>query len=159
MKKFITVIVTLALCAGSFVGCTYTKQQQEYARMMLFSRASYASTMRFVSIEGSGMMLSARIYDGKYNDLVLVMSEAESVGYSEDVLVAWPSEQTEGILDRLNQRVSKSDIDVEPYNLSYPITMTDVVVNWQDVTDLIVSIEDFELIIDPDYYTIPQPTQ
>jgi hypothetical protein len=57
MKKFITVIAMLALCAGSLVGCTSTKQQQEYARMTLFSRASYASTMRVVSIDGSGIYL------------------------------------------------------------------------------------------------------
>ena len=140
MKKVITVIVTLALCAGCFAGCTPTEQSED-ARMLLFKRAHYAGMLQFDSFAGSFIRLYQAIEQSDYTDLVLVMSEAESAGYDESVLVAWPSEQTEEILHRLNLYVSLDDIDVTYYNLTYPVTMTDVVVNWQDVGNLLGSMD------------------
>jgi hypothetical protein len=158
MKKVVAVIATLSLFAGCFAGCTPVEQPED-ARTTLSRKASYAGAMQFTSVVGSGVILSSNIYYERYSDLALVMSEAESAGFSDDVLVAWPSELTEGILLRLNERVSDDRMDLEPYNLTYPVTMTNVVENWQDVNNLLGNIKDVVFILDPDFYTLPQSTQ
>jgi hypothetical protein len=146
MKKTITLIVALALCAGCFAGCTPTEQSED-ARMLLFKRAHYAGMLQFDSFAGSFIRLYHAIEQSEYTDLVLVMSEAESAGYDEGVLVAWPSEKTEEILHRLNLYVSLDNIDVTYFNLTYPVTMTDVVESWQDVGNLLGSMDSINLIL------------
>ncbi|MDR0458938.1 MAG: hypothetical protein LBG68_00535 [Coriobacteriales bacterium] len=147
-KKAITLIVALALCVGCFAGCTPVEDPEE-VRITLSWKTSYASMMQFDSFAGTGMRLSASIDHERYTDLVLVMSKAESAGYDENVMVAWPSEKTEEILHRLNQYVTLENKDVTYNNLTYPITMSDVVENWQDVGNLIGRMDNIYEILKP----------
>jgi len=63
------------------------------------------------------------------------------------VLVFWPTEETHLRLERLNiviQRPSHEvrettgtgDIDLEPFGLTYPVTIEDLVEDWENVDEL-----------------------
>ena len=65
----------------------------------------------------------------RYNQIVLVHSEAEATGFPENVLVAWPSVGVEGLNMRVVNR--REEINLEDFNLSYPITAADLVDHWE----------------------------
>ena len=78
-----------------------------------------------------------------YTDFVLVIDKSEQVNYPEGVFVAWPTIYTERILWSVNFfAIYNSGADPTPYGLSYPITMTDVVENWESFNDFVFSLDE-----------------
>jgi hypothetical protein len=71
-----------------------------------------------------------------YTDIIFVHSEKDAVGFRSDILVAWPRQNrfyTEVRLDTLNHRINERNIDLSLYSLRYPITVIDLVDNWEQV--------------------------
>ena len=80
-----------------------------------------------------------------YSDFVLVIDESEQVNYPEDAIVAWPTIYTERILWSVNYfALYDSGADPTPYGLTYPITMTDVIENWESFYDFVFDLDESE---------------
>jgi len=77
-----------------------------------------------------------------YSDIVFVLDESEQVNYPKDVLVAWPGTNTERVLWSVNYyAICGEGADPTPYGLAYPITMTDVVDQWESYYDFVMSLD------------------
>ena len=104
----------------------------------------YAQTMRFKgSIEDADLpgAISKAYQSGKYKECVFVSSPDQSKGYSNDVMVAWPTGDTEKILSKINKEVLKEKTNLKPFSLSYPITILDITKKWRNVDDLTSSFD------------------
>jgi hypothetical protein len=132
MNRVISIVVLLSLLCANLVGCD-TQEAQRERHKYLISKTNYAGAMCFDSELGPGFYLLTLYLKGEYIDCVFVYSESESTGYGDDVIVAWPTEDTKRVLFNLNFVITYEKIDLEPYSFEYPITMEDVVERWEDV--------------------------
>jgi len=88
-----------------------------------------------------------------YTDLVFVHNEAEAAGFPNNVIVAWPWDNnwTYGLLEEITlastlgedqiprNRIDESErevLNVADFGLSYPITITDLIENWESMNAL-----------------------
>jgi hypothetical protein len=71
-----------------------------------------------------------------YSRIMFVLSREEREDYPEDVLVLWPSEHTHRMLDALNYGVARYEIDLRQFSLEYPITIENIVYDWERVFEL-----------------------
>jgi len=89
-----------------------------------------------------------------YTDLVFVHSEEESIGFPDYVVVAWPRERefSQGIVNGLHWAVNRDAgelyarpdlldnrrfaVTLEEFGLTYPITVEDLVDNWEKIDAL-----------------------
>ena len=90
-------------------------------------------------------------FDPFYTELVFVHSQEDAQGFPDNVIVAWPWDipATQGRVNRLNSFVSRNEvqlrnlriwgrepISLEDFGLTYPITIADLVDNWEKVVDV-----------------------
>ena len=94
----------------------------------------------------------------RYTEFVFVHSEAEAAGFPDHVLVAWPSEITPGVIPGFHWAVPRDEseliaaqgqrrrevVSFEDFGLSYPLTVADLVDNWEQVMALWQSLTDTE---------------
>ena len=86
-----------------------------------------------------------------YTDLILVHNAEEAEGFPDNIILAWPRDNdwTQGLIDGIHWAVNREEIDLlfqgvlrrelftlEDFGLSYPITITDLVDNWEKVNAL-----------------------
>ena len=75
-----------------------------------------------------------------YRELIFVHTEEEAVGFPNNVIVAWPNpERTPCQLYYMNKRMN-TEIGHESlnlYGLEHPITMYDLVANWENVVPFV----------------------
>ena len=69
--------------------------------------------------------------DTEITEIIFVHSEeeAQAFGMPHDVIIAWPSLISQGIVGVIND----SDIDLEAFGLTAPLTIEDLVDNWEKV--------------------------
>ena len=92
-------------------------------------------------------------FDPSYTDLIFVYTEEEALEFPDSVVTAWPTVETLKRINRFNwawqdRDVSQTSVrdaegnivDVE-LSLEFPITLTDVMENWEDVYNLAVWTE------------------
>ena len=96
---------------------------------------------------------SSEIFDPSYNDLVFVHSEVEAQEFPDNVIVAWPREDgnfAEYFVAGINIRITRTEedllsyrgrpmrevINIDDFGLTYPITVADLVDNWERVRSL-----------------------
>ena len=135
MKKtiFILIIVSHILLAGC---CGIT--EEERARFIeIGSQALFAQNMMFDNNSGYiGEDTSIIInFDSDFDDIVFVETWQEGLDMDlpSNVIVAWPTPRSYGMLERMNENVIVLGVDLEYFGLSYPIMMYDVVHNWATV--------------------------
>jgi len=68
--------------------------------------------------------------------VVFVHDMEEMVDPPNDVIFFFPGEMTLGFIEGLNDHVKTGNIDLSRYSLTYPLTIDDVITNWQDVSTL-----------------------
>ena len=82
----------------------------------------------------------------RYGDreIIFVHSEeaAADFGLTLDVIVGWPSLYSQGIMEGIN---NTEGLDLEAVGLSSPLTMEDLVYNWEQVNTLINRIDHITL--------------
>ena len=89
--------------------------------------------------------VSGDIYN--YTDFILAYSEEEALQLPDDAVTAWPSTRTLGVINGLNWVIEREDpfpdivgitgdIDLSEFSLEFPITLSDVVENWENVREL-----------------------
>ena len=72
-------------------------------------------------------------------DVTFVESEAEAGDFSCDMIYAWPTERSQIEIDAWNYWISDLDIDLSEFDLTYPLTTSDLVHNWENVRLLFLS--------------------
>ena len=99
-----------------------------------------------------------RFYDPFYTDLVFVHTEAEAQDFPDNIIVAWPTMRigegwdtpiSYGLIAGIHWAVNQDEaglmhrgqlirdpLSLEDFGLSYPITIADLVDNWQKVNEL-----------------------
>jgi len=91
-------------------------------------------------------------YDPIVNDVVFVHSEAESRGFPDNVIVAWPRDDealNNRRIEQIHRNVNMSEselmrggrlhrpvVTLEEFGLTYPVTVADLVDNWEKVDAL-----------------------
>ena len=82
-----------------------------------------------------------------YTDVVFVHTEAEALDFPDNIIVAWPREHpfTEQDIDNINQRVNSRPLATfEEFGLTDPVTVADLVDNWEKVAELMVALRILE---------------
>ena len=88
-------------------------------------------------------LLGARLPEGhefRFDEIVFVHSaaEAEMTEFSENVIVAWPSPLAEGMIEGIHWGIRVApgaDSALRRFGLSYPVTIADLVDNWEKVNE------------------------
>ena len=141
---------------------------ERYRIRNLSLQISYARQMKFefrIIIDGErygygGVLFElTRSRNPFFTDFIFVHTEAEAEQLPDNIVTAWPSSNhyTEGIIFGINYTLRTEEIPTtfwgeparerlspEDFGLTYPITVTDLVENWQKVDDLWWSFTEFE---------------
>ena len=147
VQKALSVLLAFA-CVATLGGC----KKQEGFDHSHDDIAVYVKWMWFDTTEGQNNGFMDFYLMNGCDDIVLVASEAESGGYPEGVIVAWPSEETEIILKNLNGYTAYKDIDLALYSLTYPLTIEDALEHWEEILDLLdngLTSSESNLVTDP----------
>jgi len=126
-----------------------------YARDMDFRFSIYYDGERrnWDSLPVSALIgLSSPHFDPLYTELVFVFSENDAVGFPDNVVAAWPSnDASRGMIigihlaisgnGRISPRYEASifadDINLEDFGLTYPLTFEQLVDDWENVAALL----------------------
>jgi len=94
-----------------------------------------------------------------YTELIFVHSEADAVGFADNVIVAWPRGDgfTEGLINGFHWVVDREEhfvtysgvpgilsrevVTLEQFGLTYPLTIADLVDNWERVNELWMALD------------------
>ena len=166
MKRAILLLTIALFVTIFFTGCNndYEYVEEERVAMISLDKFEYARVMRFdfrIIVDGErgrNAQVRARtdpnneLFDPFYTELVFVHSEADAEGFPDNVIAAWPTEQrwTRGMIAALNYYVTRErahilfrdntsvrgPIILEDLGLSLPITVADLVDNWEQVNNL-----------------------
>ena len=103
-------------------------EQLLYADSMFFESNGVASE----SLHWAAMIVAHG--EVEVSDVVFVHSEAESGGFPEDAIVAWPSEDTVLFIENLNSR-GAVQITLSEFDVTSPLTLEDSVENWKKIRE------------------------
>ena len=104
----------------------------------------YANILEFYNHTGSALLLYETFKGMGYNNFVFVHSDEELVtgSFSEDTVVAWPSLYARCMLAAMNNWIRENEKQsyIEQYSLEYPLTVKNLVDNWQNMLDVLLHI-------------------
>ena len=156
-KRFLLILLLVAICLIA-VGCTgRTNQNEEPDEEMIIMieemqrRLRYLEDMWFFNIMGIDNDIRLNITG--HMEVIFVHNEDEAralfpnrcwEGYDHinppDVFVAWPDpERSQGIINGIHLFTVLNpapDVDIEEFSLTYPITLEDLVDNWEKVDEM-----------------------
>jgi len=100
------------------------------------------------------------LFDPFYNELVLVHSQADAAGFPDNVVVAWPLEHNpyfaQGLITGFHWAINRTledltlpgrsnprrdTLTLEEFGLSYPLSVADLVDNWEKLFALWNALE------------------
>jgi len=146
-RKIICVLLVLLTCFAAVAGYKSYKNYKDKIKAekdavqaeheIMRTKSWYAVEMYFDSTVGMKGSLGIARNSGVYREVVFVASESESLGYDDDVIVAWPTEDTERIVYNINLYISDENVDITSFSLQAPITVKDTIENWESVHDMI----------------------
>jgi len=99
----------------------------------------YAIYMRFQWIEGDYQPYIRPHNPEEIKNFIFVISNEEATNFQDHILAGWPSEYTKTIISGLNTYIQDNRIDLEPFYLEYPVTISDAVERWEFVDNLLKS--------------------
>ena len=140
MKRAISFSVCVIVIFVFLGGCSKNGNNEEKQKL-LRTKLTYILNLHFLEYY-EYFPVREDFLNGKYKDIIFVYSEEEAEGYPENVLVTWPTENTEKILINFNQYILLREIDITPFSLTNPITMEDVVERWEQVNDFLNGFTD-----------------
>lgn len=95
-------------------------------------------------------------FDRSYTELIFFHSKEEAQGFPDNVIVAWPADtsHTHAAMHTFNLSVMRpaeelsrrEPIILEDFGLTYPITIADLVDNWEAVVNVWLELTDSEQI-------------
>ncbi|MCL2620925.1 MAG: hypothetical protein FWD97_08350 [Defluviitaleaceae bacterium] len=155
MKITITAILITILLL--FFACNYRKEPEALVNLDKMNFAFHTQIFDFQMVidgEIETRLAAVRAWnatnpDGPefnpfYTELIFVHNQSEAKGFSDNIIVAWPADRpiAQIMVDRMNvitNRTSeelgngRNPIDLEDFGLAYPITIMDLVDNWESV--------------------------
>ena len=91
-----------------------------------------------------------------YTDFIIVHAEEETQNLPDNIISAWPGPWTQGLLKGLNWAANRDEADLvgrgatgapirgvlslEDFGLTYPITVDDLIYNWEKVNAFWISL-------------------
>ena len=151
MRKKKSTIFIMMIFFAMLVGCNSDDEinRGEYLR----ERAIHAYAMRFEVQDSQGQRFyplrwvdiatSVLSNPDETPDIIFVHTEIEALNYSSDVLVGWPSYATIGLVNYLNEYFYDQ---IEESLIEYPLTIEDVVDDWEYVLEFWRSLSNRDLI-------------
>lgn len=94
------------------------------------------------------MSPNSSYFDPFYTEFILAYTEKEAFAHPDNVITAWPSTQTLKNINALNWAMREST-DLAEISLEFPITLIDVVENWEKISGS-DAMEIFWLVRDDD---------
>jgi len=169
----IIVIATFSACSTESDICDYGEEERVmdlltkslYGHGMLFRfRIIVDGEARIMSGSSARMRLNPRdeFHDPFYTDLIFVHNEAEAnaLDLPDNIIVAWPrdAEWTDRLIAGIHWAVNRTEdeiprgwgqqlrpvVTLEEFGLFYPITIEDLVDNWEKVNALWTTFTDSE---------------
>ena len=150
MRKIILFVLSgLLLMAMS--GCTgneegneeeYMNTEHEWDFDMEERRRKVDHLMEFnfVAGEGIGILTALRPNTAaNFTEIVIVYNREDAANYPDDVMVVWPRDATMQRIEALNTGIATAEwfspnkADLEQFGLEYPITLENVVEDWEKV--------------------------
>jgi len=137
MRKKVLIISILLVILTIFGLASYAiirHNEMEVARMEERARLrrrklSYADLVVFFEPFG-------HFIQDHQTEVVFVHTEEEAVGFPDHVMVMWPGRLTRGALVEINDIIRRDEVDVTEFGLTYPITIENLVDDWEKVRDL-----------------------
>ena len=142
MNKRTVSMFVLTLIALLLLSCcedTSKKTQEEDIEMK--NKTMFAMKLYLSNNADTGGDAIEAYNSGRFTECVFVNSKEDAAQYGDDIIVAWPSDNTEGILRNFNKYISDENIDLASFSLAYPITLKDVLENWEQVDQFIESLD------------------
>ena len=148
IKRLIMVCLIISFNISN-IGCSGNSSCSEEVALSR-QKLVYASTLRFDNNYALARHDIVRLDPERFS-IIFVNSEEDSLTFSgaEDVFVAWPSIFSREEVEFINRRIYLEGIPrlgrpgetlkLEEFNLTYPITMEDLIHNWENVDNFLVS--------------------
>jgi hypothetical protein len=159
MKRRIVIIVTLFILIFITSCNNGVSEEKDQQTIIPTEKLWYANFMQFqfrIVIEGEEYsaftivletVIPGEPFDPFYDELVFVHDEAEAAGLPDNVIVAWPTDRTSGVIKGLHWAVTMNEKEIghrdwrevitfEDFGLSYPLTTEDLVNQWEKVDAL-----------------------
>jgi len=137
MRKKIAVVVSLLLLIliivlVVFIAMGHNEAEAARAERELWDRAIKTSFIIGV------MYFEPFVSTDDYTEILLVHSEeeAEALDLPEYVRVLWPTDPTLATLIEMNNIIVRNEIDLSEFGLTYPITIDDLIYDWELVHNL-----------------------
>jgi len=153
MRKVMSLLM-IYIIAVMLVGCQSQSQREEEERRQMEAnirhQGRYAFTMSFENhLFWDGMRWS-HFYISLYDrEVIFVTSEeaAAELGFPIDVIIGFPSVFSLGFMEGINNaedelatRLKENDLSFESFGLSFPLTVEDLVYNWEAVDSFLLDI-------------------
>jgi len=149
-KKILSIVVIATLSIGiAVIGIHLlnidffwweVNEEQKEQQIELGNRALFVQNMMFDTNSQYWPfdIVSMVLLDPRFDDIVFVETWQEGLNSDlpPNVIVAWPTPRTIGVLESMNIRAISLDFEFEQYEFSDPITMEDVISRWDEVLDL-----------------------
>ena len=160
MRKIILFVLSgLMLMAMS--GCTGNEEGNEEEYMNTehewdfdmeerIRKVDYLTNFAFTS---GGVGIPTAIHPNtaaNFTEIVLVYNREDAINYPDDAMVVWPRAGTKHMIEALNIRLATAEwfsfgkADLEQFGLEYPITLENVVEDWEKVNALWRSMDSAE---------------
>ena len=159
MKRRLILSVMIFVLSLIITGCRQEEEimkNSDDVRPIPAEKSTYATVLGFsfkIVIDGevqvfgrgeSSRPVCERIYftqspyfDSSYTELIFVHSEEEATGFPNSTVVAWLDKDTaQGIINGLHLGMLRGDLDLEDFGLVYPITVENLVDDWEAVNSL-----------------------
>ena len=158
------IAVILALIVVLVVAMYIINREGEAQQLIDLEKFFYARFLDFgfrIVINGNTHMhgtivnelivLGSNRFDPFYTDLVFVQSRAEAEGFPDNIVVAWPTvgggeaavellqeavDRTENELNEVRWLNGRAAVTLEQFGLTQPLTVEDLVDNWEKVNAL-----------------------
>jgi len=147
---FVILFYILIIVGFLYIGLLLEREnnrqmERNERREEMIRQAEYSVFMGFYNRNGwppASVLSSVRMYN---REVIFVrsMEEALEMEHSWNPIALWPSPFTLGALETLNKIVfdlellERNDATVETLGLTFPITIDDIVFNWQSIQRLI----------------------
>ena len=162
-SKIAIVFILVLLMTMLVTGCSsYEEEKEEPQAMIPLEKLWFADDLRFeyrIVIDGEIFHAFWRVFvhinpntpyfNPFYTELVFVHNEEEATGFPDNIIVAWPREGefSQGLIDGMHWAVNRDAnsltrrsgskirkvITLEEFGLSYPLTVEDLVDNWEKI--------------------------
>ena len=134
MRKIIVYLLLTAMVLA-LAACKMKEEDDNMEVEERLRKASYFVAMYFQSNVPWLRATSRKLAD-QFTDVVLVYNEEDAAEFPDSVIVAWPYEKTYKMLDAFNYEIFSRAIDLEQYSLQYPLTIENLIEDWEKVDDL-----------------------